>query len=399
MVLDMTGLNAIGAVDRVVGTVRVGSGTSIDELLSAIVPQGWFIPVTPGTRRVTIGGAVAADVHGKNHHRDGSFGDFVTSLRMVTPTGTVDLDPDDPTGVFWATVGGMGLTGVITEICLRLSRIESTSMTIDTIKTPDLDATMAILEESDRENRYSVAWVDCLARGTTLGRGIVTRGDHTPVSALPERQRSHALAVHRRRTVTVPTWWPGGLVNTATARVFNEAYYRHAPRRELGRVTPFPGFFHPLDTVDHWNRLYGPQGLVQYQLAVGPGHDEVVRRVLERLSRQRIPSFLAVLKRFGPSGKGVLSFPIPGWTLALDFPVGADGLGSALDDFDEMVAAVGGRIYLAKDARLRPELVGAMYPRLAELADARGRVDPEGRLVSDLARRLTLANPVTARAA
>ncbi|MFI2629970.1 FAD-binding protein [Streptomyces collinus] len=388
-VLDMTALDRVHAIDADGGTVLCDAGVSLHRLMEVLLPLGWFVPVTPGTRYVTVGGAIGADIHGKNHHVSGSFARHVLALELLTADGEIrTVIPGTP--LFDATAGGMGLTGVILTATIRLQPVETSLMSVDTERATDLDDLMARLAATDHRYRYSVAWIDLLARGAATGRAVLTRGDHAPLDALPARLRRDPLAFRTSRLPATPAILPEGLLSRTTVGLFNELWYRKAPRARTGRLQRISGFFHPLDGVPHWNRVYGRGGLVQYQFVVGHGREDALRRIVRRISERRCPSFLAVLKRFGEADPGWLSFPVPGWTLALDIPAGLPGLGAFLDELDEEVAAAGGRVYLAKDARLRPELLAAMYPRLDDFRELRAELDPRGVFVSDLARRLSL---------
>jgi decaprenylphospho-beta-D-ribofuranose 2-oxidase len=390
-VLDMTGAARLLRLDGEKGIVEAEAGTSLHDLMRYLVPMGWFVPVTPGTRFVTLGGAVAADIHGKNHHVDGSFAQHVLSLELVTPDGTVrDIGPDRDPELFWATAGGMGLTGVITRVTLQLVPVDTSWMLVDTERATDLDDLMDRLVRGDADYRYSVAWIDLLARGRSMGRAVLTRGDHAGVDDLPPRRRRDPRAFDAKPLLTLPSLVPNGLLRRSTVTAFNELWFRKAPRERRGEAQRISTFFHPLDGVLEWNRVYGPAGFVQYQYAVPDGAEDVVRQSVEAISSAGAPSFLAVLKRFGPGNAGPLSFPQAGWTLALDLPAGAPGLAPLFALLDDLVLAAGGRLYLAKDARVPPELLPRMYPRLEEWRAVRERVDPDRRLVSDLARRLSL---------
>jgi decaprenylphospho-beta-D-ribofuranose 2-oxidase len=387
-------------LDEAAGVLRVAGGTSLDALMRRVVPKGWFVPVTPGTRHVTIGGAVAADIHGKNHHRDGTFARHVTRLVLATPAGVTTVTPADDADLFWATAGGLGLTGVILEADVRLIPVATSAIRVVTQRAGDLDEVMALMEQRDRLHRYSVAWVDGVAGGGSLGRGVITWGDHAALDDLPPASRHRPLAFDAHTPAakfSIPPVVPPNVLTPFTVGVFNGVWFRRAPRTATTTVEPLTRFFHPLDAVGGWNRLYGRRGLVQYQFVVPLGAGGVVRTALERLRALGSPSFLAVLKRFGAADPGPLSFPAPGWTLALDVPNGTPRLSETLDGLDELVAEAGGRVYLAKDARLRPDLLAAMYPRLSEWFEVKRRIDPDGRFTSDLARRLGLA-PARARA-
>ena len=372
------------------GVVTAEAGASIDRLLHALVPQGLFVPVTPGTRYVTVGGAVAADIHGKNHHRKGSWCEHVASMRLQLANGeVVEVGPDRDPELFWATAGGMGLTGVVQDVTFRCPRIGSSRLLVDTDRASDLDEVLALMSSGDDEYDYSVAWIDLMASGRSMGRSVLTRGRFaTAAEAAPAGP--DPLAYEAGVLATAPPVFPSGALNRLTVRAFNEVWFRKAPARRRDELQTIPAFFHPLDMVGSWNRVYGPRGFLQWQFVVPFGAEDALRRIVAELSRHGCTSFLAVLKAFGPGDPGPLSFPAPGWTLALDIPVGSATLGALLDDLDDVVAAAGGRVYLAKDSRMRHELVRTMYPRLDDWRAVRERVDPDRRLTSDLARRLGL---------
>jgi decaprenylphospho-beta-D-ribofuranose 2-oxidase len=388
-VIDTRELDRTIDIDRTTGIAVVDAGVSIDALIRAALPLGYFVPVTPGTRFVTLGGAFAADVHGKNHHVDGSIANHVESITLHTPKQAVDVTPASDPDLFWGTAGGLGLTGVVSTLTLRLLPVETSLIRSHTERCKDLDTVMARMLEADASSRYSVAWIDCLARGASLGRSVLSLGDHARVDDLPARKRSDPLAYDAREVVAAPPWAPTGLLNRGSIALFNELWYRVSPALH-GALESIPAYFHPLDGVRGWNRLYGARGFLQYQYVVPDAAGETVRRSIALLSNARAASFLAVLKRFGPGNPGPLSFPRPGWTLALDIPAAVPGLAQLLDGLDELVVEAGGRVYLAKDARLRPELVEVMYPDLDCFRDLRARVDPMHVLQSDLQRRLGL---------
>lgn len=391
--LDLTRLNKILQVDAEgdTPTVSVQSGVSIDALMKALLPFGLWVPVLPGTRQVTIGGAIAADVHGKNHHTQGSFGNHVRDLDLLTADGeirTLGPDGDDPE-LFWATVGGMGLTGVILRATVVVQRTETAYFTVDTQRCGDLDELMATMTDGDETYTYSVAWFDAVTRGKHLGRAVLTRGNKAKLSDLPAKLRTDPLRFAAPSFGTVPEVFPNRMVNLATAKAFSAMWFRKAPKHRVGEVQNITTFFHPLDIVAEWNRVYGPNGFLQYQFVVPFHEHETFRRCVELIVTSGHLSCLNVLKRFGPGNAAPLSFPMPGWTLTVDLPI-EDGLDRLCTSLDELVVAAGGRCYLAKDSRLDAATFRQMYPRLDDFLTVRQRVDPSQVFTSDLSRRLDL---------
>ena len=387
LVLDVTDRDRVLHSDGA-GTVRVESGVSLDTLMRRFVPQGWFVPVTPGTRQVTVGGAIGSDIHGKNHHVAGTFGQHVRSMDLLLASGEIrTVTPGDE--LFWATVGGMGQTGVILRAEVAMTPIESAWCSVDTQRCRNLDELLEAMAD-DASYEYSVAWVDCLAKGEALGRSVLTRGRFARADELTDKQSQDPLAYHPRVLLTAPAFVPGGLLNKFSVAAFNEVWFRKAPAHREGELQSITTFFHPLDGVADWNRIYGSGGLIQYQVVVPDGHEDTIRTCIEAFSSAGAASFLAVLKRFGPHNPGPLSFPMSGWTLALDVPATMPDLGPLLDRLDALVIEAGGRGYLAKDSRMTPETFRAMYPRYPQWATVRDAVDPDHLFISDLARRLDL---------
>jgi len=366
-------------------TLRASASTSFTEMLAAVVPHGLILPVLPGTRHLTMGGAVAADVHGKNQRRDGSIAAWIDEIELIDGRGSLrTLTPEGDPGAFWATVGGMGLTGLILAVTIRLLRIRSALLEVTSRRLADLDALLAALDEA--ESRYSVAWVDTTASGRSLGRGILDVGDH--LAGLDPLLEPDGLAYHPPRARRAPAV-PFCAVTPWSARGFNSLWFRRAPQEHRG-LADLTRYFHRLDAVEGWNRAIGPRGLVQYQFVVPEGHEKVIARALEAVQQHRCAPFLGTLKRFGPSSGGPLSFPLPGWSLAIDMPAGNPQLGRVLDELDREVSNAGGRVYLAKDARLSRAAFGDMYAASAQWQPARAELDPRGVFRSDLGRRLGL---------
>ena len=371
------------------GTLRSEAGATLKDVLDTFVPRGWFVPVTPGTKHCTLGGCVAADVHGKNHHHEGTFSRHVERLVVVLADGSrISCGPSENAGLFWATVGGMGLTGLISEVTLRLTPVETALMKVKHTKSANLDQTVDLLTDARYDARYTVAWLDCLAKGARLGRGVLMAGDHALKSEVSLRIQD-PLVTRAKRAKPFPFEFPGWVLNPMTIKAFNALYYAYQGRRKEF-VCGYDEYFYPLDGIDSWYRMYGKRGFVQYQYVMPTETArQGTREVLTLLSGEKKASFLAVLKRFGPQGQGLLSFPMEGLTLALDIPM-SDELLPFLDRLDEIVLKYKGRIYLAKDSRMEPEVFKAGYPRIDEFCRTRAQFDPEGRFDSDMARRLKL---------
>jgi decaprenylphospho-beta-D-ribofuranose 2-oxidase len=380
-VLDTRYLDHFLAFDETAGELTCTAGVSLDDILRAFVPRGWFLPVTPGTRFVTVGGAIASDVHGKNHHVGGTFTEHIGTIELLLGNGErVFTSRADKPELFHATCGGMGLTGVILSATLRLRPIRSSAIIETVVKAPDLDAVLVALADNATAT-YSVAWIDCLARGKHLGRSLLMLGEHA---------EDGPLAVQARQSLPVPFDMPASLLNHATISAFNTLfYYKAMPARRTRRVA-FEPFFYPLDKLTDWNRLYGKPGFVQYQFVL-PMVSGItgLRDVLERIVASGRGSFLAVLKVFGKANDHHLSFPVAGYTLALDFKA-EPAVFQLLDDLDRVVLDHGGRFYLTKDARMSEATFKAGYPRWQEFEEVRGKYHAIGKFASAQSRRVGL---------
>ena len=374
------------------GTVTCGAGMLLDELLLRMVPEGFFLPVSPGTRLITVGGAIAADIHGKNHHVDGSISAHVLEMHIVTGDGKeVTCSPEHEADLFWSTVGGMGLTGMITSATIALKRISSAYIRQRSIKCKNLSELFnSFVEHADAT--YSVAWIDLLATGEKLGRSLLLLGEHEPLEDLSPKLRRDPLRVHGKALLGVPFFFPAFALSNLTVRIFNMLYYGKQFKAVQENVVHYGPYFHPLDIIRDWNRIYGRRGFLQYQIVVPlEGGEARMRKVIEELSKARVASFLAVLKRFGPGNeKSPMSFPMEGFTLALDIPR-SDGVFAVLDRIDAMVVEAGGRIYLAKDARMSGDTLRATYSDLLDFQRTVAR-EGQGRFTSALAERIALRN-------
>ncbi len=386
LVLDLAEISQIELLPGPL--LRVGAGAILSQVLGVLAGSRLTLPVVPGTRHITVGGAIAADIHGKNHRRDGSFGHHVLSMTVCTPDGVMrEISREAESELFHATLGGMGLTGVIVGAALAPTALGGPLLDGDVDRVGSIEQALAVMRQ-DAAYRYSIAWVDLLSRGAAFGRSVVLRSNERAQPA--QDLGDAAVKLPGRPRLTVPQRCPGGLLRPATVRGLNMLRWRRAPVSARRRpITAGENFF-PLDALGDWNRLYGRAGLVQYQFTVPEQHAASLLEVVGRLRRARQPIYLAVIKRFGAPSGGMLSFPTPGWTLAIDMPAASRGLRRALEEADELVAGAGGRVYLAKDARMSAGMLDAMYPQLARFIEVRAQVDPDSTLRSDMARRLGL---------
>jgi decaprenylphospho-beta-D-ribofuranose 2-oxidase len=362
----------------------VGASVTLDQLLIEAMKKDLFLPVSPGTRYVTVGGAVAADVHGKNHHRSGSFGNHVLEIILSLPSGILRCSPQENSDVFWATIGGMGLTGIILEVKVQLKRVVSPLIRRRDLRVKNFDELINRFHDLDQEYEYSVAWIDTLARGSSFGRSVMTLGNHESQKRKMEPPKGSPARL------TLSKDFPEGILNRGTMKLFNEFWYRARSRDGQARHSnPYP-FFYPLDAISGWNHIYGKRGFIQYQFVVPSDQIQTLQVITKVLSENQVPVFLSVLKRFGEGNSGLLSFPMNGWTLAVDIPTDFPELNHLLDTFDELVIAAGGRVYLAKDSRVSRKSIELMYPRLDEFRSMRERLGLAQLIQSDLSLRLSI---------
>ena len=391
-------LNKFIEFDAGIGEITCQAGTTVGELLDVVLPRGWFLKATPGTAFSTLGGCMACDVHGKNHHVAGSFASQVSAIELVTADGELRrCSLRENADLFWATAGGLGQTGIITKVTLSLSRVESAWIKSRHFVTRDFDETLAMIE-AHADATYSVSWIDSLARGAGMGRGVVMLGEHATLADLHDLDSSKAARPFDSPAgsrLTLPIHPPPWAATAAPFRIFNALYHRRHHRLQKDpRLVSYRSFFYPLDGVRQWNRVYGRPGFLEYQVGVPlAGGDRICRHICETLSRTGNGSFLAVIKRMGPANEGPLSFPMEGYTLAIDMPARGPEQASILAGLDRAVAEAGGRVYLVKDSRLGPEWIDAMYPRRREWAAMVERYDPAHRFSSNLVRRLRLREP------
>jgi decaprenylphospho-beta-D-ribofuranose 2-oxidase len=372
--------------DEKAGIITCQSGLLLSDLLQIIVPRGWFLPVTPGTKFITVGGAVASDVHGKNHHVDGSFSRHIVWMTVLTGTGEALIcSRETNADLFWATCGGMGLTGIILEVKFRLKRIVTSYIRQKQIKAANLNSVMELFAQHP-ESTYSVAWIDCLKSGKNFGRSILMLGEH---AGTDETKAENKLSIKEKALFTVPFNFPSFALNGFSVKIFNALFYAKNYKREMDSVVHYDGFFYPLDSILSWNKIYGKKGFVQYQFVLPlESSKEGLINILTRINKLGMGSFLAVLKLFGDQDD-LISFPMKGYTLALDFSI-RPGLFEFLNELDQVVADYGGRIYLSKDARMKKEIFWKTYPHAMEFHNILKRYDPHNRFNSLLAERLML---------
>lgn len=374
--------------DTTTGIFECQSGLTLDQILEVIVPKGWFLPVTPGTKFITVGGGVASDVHGKNHHIDGSFSNHILEMEMVLASGeTITCSPELHSDLFEATCGGMGLTGIISRVKFQLKKIETSFIRQKQIKAESLEDLIRLFEEF-HDYTYSVAWIDCLKKGAHFGRGILILGEHASLIDLNEKQRKDPLQLPKKKQINFPFNLPSWVLNPYTVKAFNFLFYHKNLKKEINHVIGYEPFFYPLDAILHWNRGYGRNGFVQYQFVLPLEAKKGLVEILNRISNKGLGSFLAVLKIFGKQ-ESMISFPKEGYTLALDFPV-KKGLLEFLDELDQVVLQYGGRLYMSKDARMKPEILQHGYPDLEKFKDIVRKFNPDGKIRSIQSDRLYL---------
>ena len=391
LVVDMTALNRIHTIDGDTHLVDLDGGVSLDTLMKAALPFGLWVPVLPGTRQVTVGGAIACDIHGKNHHSAGSFGNHVRSIDLLTASDDIRrLTPDGPESeLFWATVGGNGLTGIIMRATIEMTPTETAYFIADGDVTNTLDETIAFHSDGSEGNyTYSSAWFDAISAPPKLGRAAISRGSLARLEQLPEKLQRNPLRFDAPQLLTLPDIFPNGLANKYTFGPIGELWYRKSGTYR-GKVQNLTQFYHPLDMFGEWNRAYGSAGFGQYQFVVPTEAVDEFKAIIVDIQKSGHCSFLNVFKLFGPGNQAPLSFPIPGWNVCVDFPI-KSGLNEFLNELDRRVLEFGGRLYTAKDSRTTAETFHAMYPRIDEWIAVRRKVDPNGVFASDMARRLEL---------
>lgn len=388
-VLKMEKMNHFLEFDGEKGVLRCEAGVSLEEIITHFAPRGWFPMITPGTKYITIGGAIANDVHGKAHHADGSFVNCVYDFTILLSTGeVVRASREENPDLFFANFGGLGLLGIILTATVQLRKIETTYFRQKAFAARNLDDMLNAIEESGKKYTSSVAWIDPMAKGQSLGRGVLTVGNHARLDELPEKYKRNPLKLGKKPSLTVPFYLPGFVLNPFTISLLDQALYWM--QKSAPEISHYDKFFYPLDMINEWNRGYGKRGFIQYQFVV-PVHGALqnIRAILTEITESGCIPFLNVLKKFGKEQGGLLSFPFEGYTFAIDFPVTAK-LKPFTQKLDQMVLSMGGRIYLGKDAYLDEETFKRMYPQHVEWLRIKKKWDPYNLFSSDLARRIGL---------
>ncbi len=382
--------NQVLHFDKDNGTIHCQSGATLDEILELIVPHGWFLPVTPGTKFISVGGAIAADIHGKNHHKEGSFSNHLLSFTLFTSSNeTVTCTKQENPNIFWATCGGMGLTGIILEATFQLKKIESVFIRQEVVAANNLKELMQAFEDSS-DWTYTVSWLDCFAKGEAMGKGVLFRGEHALTNELPAKKQK--LEVPRKPKLNIPFFLPVFTLNRLSIKAFNFLYYRMQISKPNPHFVDYDSFFYPLDSIHNWNRMYGRKGFTQYQLLLPKEiSHQGISEVLQIVSKSNYGSFLAVLKLFGKQEQKFLGFPSEGYTLTLDFPINKKVL-AMLDELDKIVIKYSGKVYLAKDVRVDKDTFKAMYGNLDKFQEVLKTINPEEKFSSLLSKRVGLAH-------
>ncbi|ELR73344.1 hypothetical protein C900_04196 [Fulvivirga imtechensis AK7] len=387
-VISTNKYNRITFFDVEQGVMECQAGVSLDDILRVAVPKGWFLPVTPGTKFVSLGGAVASDIHGKNHHKEGSFSSHTLSIKVLCGDGKIyECSREQHTDLFMATCGGMGLTGIIVSVKFKLKRISSAYIRQKQVKAANLDELLRLFE-TNKDYTYSVAWVDCLATGNSFGRGILMLGEHAERKELPMSMMEEPLKVHSDSKFNIPFNFPSFVLNKMSIKLFNILYYHKNLKPVQDSIVHYDGFFYPLDNIRNWNRMYGKKGFLQYQFVLPLDQIANLKDIMKKISEKKMGSFLSVLKVFGPQDD-LISFPQEGYTLALDFPVRSNIL-NFLDELDEIVEKSGGRLYLTKDARMNKIFFQNSYPRLSEFKQIINKYNPHFNFRSAQSERLSI---------
>lgn len=387
-IVKMQKLNRFLSFDEKTGILKCEAGVSLEEIIQHLTPRGWFPMITPGTKYVTIGGAIANDVHGKAHHIDGSFVNCVLDFTIMLANGSVvTASREENSDLFWANFGGLGLLGTILTATIQLRKIETTYFKQKSVVAKNLDEMLEAINEADKEYSSSVAWIDSLATGKKLGRGVLAMGNIAKLEDLPANLKADPLKIGKKPKITVPFYMPAFSLNTFTVSILNKVI--DWKQRSGNGISHYENFFYPLDAINDWNKGYGKRGFIQYQFVL-PEKDgnKNIRKILEEITKSGCVPFLNVLKKFG-KGQGLLSFPFEGYTFAIDFPI-TPRLKPFTTKLDQMVLEMGGRIYLGKDAYLDEATFKAMYPRYKEWLEVKRKYDPQNKFSSDLSRRIGL---------